>query len=84
MSTARDRIRRSSRLHQEKNAIRRQIQIARDHGMMESKSVQQPHRLAKHHAMNCGNPRCVFCSNPRRIWKEKTLQEKKAEQNLDE
>lgn len=27
------------------------------------------------HAMDCGNPRCYMCSNPRRTWGEKTMPE---------
>jgi hypothetical protein len=30
--------------------------------------------------MNCGNPNCHMCGNPRKIWKEKTIQEKRFEQ----
>jgi hypothetical protein len=34
--------------------------------------------------MNCGNPNCVMCANPRKVFKEKTIQEKRLEQNIDE
>lgn len=81
MSEARSRARRSQRLHQKRNIIRQQLAIAKSHGL----EVKHPHKLAKHHAMNCGNPRCILCSNPRRTRKEKTIQEKRAEQTpLDE
>ena len=33
---------------------------------------------------NCGNPNCVMCGNPRKTFKEKTIQEKRLEQNIDE
>lgn len=38
-------------------------------------STIQPGKFRKHHALNCGNSKCVFCSNPRRVFKDKTLKE---------
>ena len=38
------------------------------------------HRLAKVHATTCGDSNCVMCGNPRKFFKEKTIQEKRAEQ----
>ena len=32
--------------------------------------------------MNCGRPHCMLCTNPRRIWGEKTMQEKRFEKQL--
>ena len=77
MSQARDRAKHATRRHRNWRAIRHQLDIAHAHGM----EVKTPHRLAKHHALNCGNSRCMLCSNPRRTWKEKTVQEKRAEQD---
>jgi hypothetical protein len=66
MSTPEDRLHHSRRLHQEDAAIQRQVKIARQRGLGNSdKAVEQPHRLAKKHAMDCGNPKCYLCSNPR-------------------
>lgn len=66
-------IKHSKRLHDDKTHIKKQVKIAKTHGI----PVTQPHRLNKHHAMDCGNPNCVLCGNPRKVWKEKTIQEKK-------
>ncbi len=33
--------------------------------------------FAKHHAVNCGNPKCIMCANPRKTFKELTAQEKR-------
>jgi hypothetical protein len=33
--------------------------------------------------MNCGNPKCVMCSNPRKTLKELTQQEKRLFQDVD-
>jgi hypothetical protein len=32
--------------------------------------------------MNCGRPNCLLCSNPRRTWREKTIQEQKFEKQI--
>lgn len=74
--------RHSKRLHQEEAAIKKQVKIAKTNGLT-NKDIKEPHRLAKHHAMNCGDPKCMMCSNPRRTWKELTPQEKRLFQDLD-
>jgi hypothetical protein len=33
--------------------------------------------------MNCGNPNCVMCGNPRKVFKEPTQQEKRLFQDVD-
>ena len=76
MSTEEDKIKHSKRLHDEETAIARQVKIAKEFGV----PVKDAHKFAKHHAMNCGNSKCVMCANPRKIWKEKTMQERKFEQ----
>ena len=57
-------------------AIARQQRIAKSHGA----PAKEPHKFAKHHAMDCGNPECVMCGNPRKTQKEETIQEKRAKQ----
>jgi hypothetical protein len=32
--------------------------------------------------MNCGNPNCVMCGNPRKVWGEKTMQEKRFDETI--
>lgn len=63
---------RSKRIQKVQNFIKKQMKIAKLYGL----SVDEPHRLAKKHALNCGNPDCVMCANPRKLWKETTMQEK--------
>lgn len=68
---------RSKRLHSEETSIKRQVKIAKAHGLTDKdKAVKQAHRLAKHHAMDCGQPGCALCGNPRKLYKERTIQEK--------
>lgn len=76
MSHEQDKEKHSSRLHREEAAIRRQVKIAKGYGI----EIKEPHKLAKHHALNCGDPDCVMCMNPRKAWGEKTIQEKRFEQ----
>ena len=79
MSKDEDKIKNSRRRQQDENAVHRQMQIAKSHGM----PVAEPHKLAKHHAMNCGDPKCIMCSNPRRTFREITQQERRLFQDLD-
>ena len=80
MSTEEDKFKKSKRILKDENAIRKQLKIAKAHNA----PVESPHQFAKHHAMNCGNPKCFMCSNPRKVFNEKTIQEKRLEQNIDE
>ena len=84
MSDEEFKIKVSRRRQKDSNAIQKQVKIAKAHGLTnKDKAVKQPHRLAKHHAMDCGNPKCMLCSNPRRTWKELTIQEKRQLQEMD-
>jgi hypothetical protein len=76
MSNEEDKFKKSKRILEDENAVKKQTKIAKSAGS----DISQPHRFAKHHAMNCGNPNCVMCGNPRKVFKEKTIQEKRFEQ----
>ena len=83
MSNEQARFVNSRRRHKNDVAIARQVKIAKTHGAGR-KVLKQPHRLAKHHAMDCGNPACYLCGNPRKTHKDRlTAQEKKLFQDLD-
>jgi len=71
------------RRHKTDVAIARQVRIAKSNGTFNNAYIKQPHRLAKHHAMNCGNPKCYMCANPRKVFKELTQQEKRLFQDLE-
>ena len=81
MSSEFEKEKRSKRIHDEETNIKRQVKIAKSHGLTEKdKTIKEAHRLSKHHAMNCGTPGCIFCSNPRhnKLFKTKdklTIQE---------
>lgn len=73
MSHEEDKFNHSRRLHKEQAAIDRQVRIAKEFGM----PVKEPHKLHKHHALNCGNPKCYMCMNPRKSDGEETIQERR-------
>lgn len=78
----------SRRRHKDDLAIARQVKIAKQHGLtMQDRAVKEPHRMAKHHAMDCGQPGCMMCGNPRRNpWNKGqrlTAQERRLFQNVE-
>jgi hypothetical protein len=74
----------SQRRHRDQNAVNRQVKIAKAHGLTnKDRAIKQPHRMAKHHAMDCGQPGCMLCGNPRKIFKERTAQEKRMYQDVE-
>ena len=79
MSKDEDKFKHSKRLQKDENTIKKQTRIAKSAGL----DITEPHKFAKHHAVNCGNSNCVFCSNPRKIFKELTQQEKRLFQDVD-
>ena len=86
MSTEHDKLKHSRCLQQDENAVNKQLKIAKQHNSFpnENKVVKEPHRLSKHHAMDCGNPGCYLCGNPRHIHKDGlTTQEKRLFQDVE-
>lgn len=79
MSNEDDKFKHSKRLLKDENAVNKQAKIAKAFGM----NVKDPHKFAKKHALNCGNPNCVMCGNPRKTFKERTQQEKRLFQDVD-
>lgn len=79
MSTEQDRFKNSQRRLRDESAVKKQTKIAKAYGV----PVTEPHKFAKHHAMNCGNPDCVMCGNPRKTFNELTAQEKRLFQDTE-
>ena len=77
----------SKRRHKTDVAVARQLKIAvasHNPGLTPRRDIKQPHRLHKRRAMDCGNPQCYLCGNPRKTHKDKlTQQEKRLFQDLD-
>ena len=86
MGTEQDKLKASRRRHQDETAVKKQSKIAKQHNVAgyQSSVEKEPHRLHKRHAMDCGNPECFLCGNPRKTHKDKlTVQEKRFYQDLD-
>ena len=81
MSDQEQKDKRSKRLQQEQNIIKKQSKIALQYGADKMEVEREPHRFAKHHAMDCGNPDCGMCGNPRHSRKHGTT---KQEQSFDQ
>lgn len=86
-----DKNKRANRRAKTKSAIKRQLEIVKAVSPEYAKVMAEtPHKLAKKHALSCGNPKCVMCGNPRKFYNEETMQEKrfieccKIEDNLNE
>lgn len=77
----------SRRRHKTDVAIARQLKIAKQSNSYNKKYDTQPNRLAKHHAMDCGKPKCGLCGNPRHIRKGEdgsyTVQERRQMQDVE-
>jgi hypothetical protein len=76
----------SRRRFKDETAVKKQLKIAKQHNSFsdENKVLKEPHRLAKHHAMDCGRPGCAMCGNPRHIHKDGlTAQEKRLFQDTE-
>jgi hypothetical protein len=85
MSTDEDKIKNATRRFNDENAVKKQVKIAKAHGLTDKdKAIKEPHRLNKHHVMDCGNPQCPLCGNPRRTHKDTlTAQEKRIYQDVE-
>ena len=68
----------SKRILQKQNYVKKQTKIAKAHNI--EIEPGEEHRFQDHSVMDCGIPNCPICSNPRKIWKEKTIKEKSFEQ----
>ena len=79
MSTEQDKFKNSKRRLKDENAIKKQTKIAKEFGV----PVKEPHKFAKHHAMDCGNPQCLLCSREK-VFREPTIQQKRFDQNVEE
>ena len=79
MSTEQDRFKNSKRRLKDENAIKKQTKIAKEFGL----PVKEPHKFAKQHAMDCGNPKCLICSREK-VFGEPTIQQKRFDQNVEE
>ena len=83
MGTEADKLKHSRRLLKDDNAIHKQLKIAKEMGHMgHTKYIREPHRLAKHHALDCVNPKCLLCHSEK-VFGEKSIQEQRFSQDTE-
>ena len=70
---------RQKRFQQKRRHMERQSAIWNQYMNRDGKWDKNPHRFHKKKALNCGDPKCVMCMNPRKAFGEKTMQERKFE-----
>lgn len=77
MSDSEARVKHSKRLYKDEVKIKKRAKTIKEMAAyFEGHSIsKQPHRLHKITGMNCGNPDCLLCANPRKTLHERTLQE---------
>ena len=75
MSTEEDKFKKSKRLLKDDNAIKKQTKIAREFGV----PIQEPHKFAKQHALDCGNPKCLVCHSEK-VFGIKNIKEQRFDQ----
>ena len=63
---------RSDRRARSLRAIKRQLRLAKLRGLTNI----IPGKFRKRHALDCGNPRCMICGNPRKLWKSIPIKER--------
>lgn len=84
MSEPSEKTKNATRRYRDEVAVNRQVRIAKSHHFENDNSVmKEPHRLAKRHAMDCGNAGCYLCGN-RRQHEGLTTQEKRFYQDVDD
>lgn len=74
-----DKDKRRKRIQQKNRHINRQFEIWTSFMNRDGRWVKEPHRFHKRNALNCGDPKCIMCGNPRKFFGEKTFQERKFE-----
>ena len=70
-----DKTKKAKRLQRTANAIKKQVRIAKNTWNADH-LLKQPHRFAKQHALDCGNPECLVCHSEK-VFRKPTLQERK-------
>ena len=74
--------RRAKRFQQKDRHVKKQCKILKQ-SCSKHWMLNEPHRFAKIKSMNCGNPNCIFCMNPRKSFNTLTIQEQRFHTGAD-
>ena len=80
MSNQSQREKHGERFFQKIKKLARKLKLAKEYGY--DHVLKNPHKYHKQSPFNCGNPDCVMCMNPRKAFKEKTMQERKSDAQI--
>jgi len=73
------------RIQQKNRHIARQVRIRQAHKFpgINTGKIDSLHRYHKKSGVTCGDSHCAMCGNPRKFFKELTMQEKRWLQDID-
>lgn len=85
MSNEENKLSHGRRIQQKNRHIARQVRIRQAHKFpgINTGKIDSSHRYHKKSGVTCGDSNCVMCGNPRKFFKELTMQEKSLMQDLD-
>jgi hypothetical protein len=78
---------RGRRLQQKNRHIARQVRIRQAHKFpipTKDNGVEKLHRYHKKSGVTCGDSHCAMCGNPRKFFKERTWQEQREMQDVEQ
>jgi hypothetical protein len=73
---------RNRRFQQKQRHINRQVNLKKQYNL--HSETMESHRYHKVKSLNCGDPNCAMCGNPRKFWNDVTIQEKKFHEMVDD
>lgn len=74
-----EKLKHSERIHQKETKLENKMRLAKEY--KHEHALKNPHKYHKTSLMTCGDSNCVMCMNPRKAFGEKTIQERRAEQD---
>jgi hypothetical protein len=85
MSNEESKLAHRRRIQQKNRYIARQVRIRQAHKFpgINTGKIDSPHRYHKTSGVTCGDSHCAMCGNPRKFFKESTMQEKRWLQDMD-
>ena len=85
MSNEENKLSHGRRIQQKNRHIARQVRIRQAHKFpgINTGKIDSSHRYHKKSGVTCGDSNCVMCGNPRKFFKELTMQEKRHFQDVE-
>ena len=58
---------RAERREQVKRVIKKRLKVIKSISPDYKKVIEEPHRMAKKHPLDCGNPKCFLCHHEKKL-----------------